>query len=109
MRIDIDWSNDGNGRSWRRVFNEAGIELDRIECGNGGYRYVVDGATGAWHDRVWEAIAGLKKEVANASATSMAGNSCSRCGCTAVCLRCSRCGFAVAQTGSDPAIWPIAR
>jgi hypothetical protein len=60
MRIDLDWRSDGNGRSWRTVWSNTGAELGRVECGNGGYRWMVNGEAGAWQDRLWEALAGLK-------------------------------------------------
>jgi hypothetical protein len=63
MKIDLDWAADGDGRSWRTVWDSAGMELGRIECSNSGYRYWVNGETGAWQDRLWEAIAALKKHL----------------------------------------------
>jgi hypothetical protein len=63
MRIDIDWQAGGDGRSWRTVWDRAGMELGRIECGNGGYRWAVNGEAGPWQDRFWEAVAGLKAAV----------------------------------------------
>jgi len=61
MKIDLEWSADGDGRSWRKIWSASGSEVGRIECGNGGYRYVVNGTVGAWQDRLWEAIAGFKE------------------------------------------------
>jgi hypothetical protein len=58
VRIDLDWRHE-NGRSWRAVWSNTGAELGRIECGNGGYRWAVNGETGPWQDRLYEAIAGL--------------------------------------------------
>jgi hypothetical protein len=38
MRIDLDWRNDGDGRSWRTIWSSSGRELGRIECARDGYR-----------------------------------------------------------------------
>ena len=59
MKIDLDWSADGNVRA--SIWSASGEELGRIECGSGGYRAVIGDGAGPWLDRMYEAIAGFRQ------------------------------------------------
>jgi hypothetical protein len=61
-RIDLDWQTDGNGRSWRTIWNTVGEKLGRIECKRDGYRaFIGNKPVGPWFDRMWEAISRFKR------------------------------------------------
>jgi hypothetical protein len=61
VRIDVDWRTDAAGRRVRAIFDNAGDEIEVIECESTGYKAHANGVASPTFDRLWKATDWVKR------------------------------------------------